>query len=74
MFLRRYHRTKHGKTHTYYALVESVRTEAGFDDVHDGVPPELQAIGTTAKLMSPRHDVIAARRTVANMRWSSARR
>jgi transposase len=29
MFLRRYHCTKNGKTHTYYALVESVRTEAG---------------------------------------------
>jgi hypothetical protein len=29
MFLRRYSRTKNGKTHTYYALVESVRTEAG---------------------------------------------
>ena len=29
MFLRRYQRTKQGKTHTYYALVESVRTEAG---------------------------------------------
>jgi transposase len=29
MFLRRYHRTKDGKTHTYYALVESFRTEAG---------------------------------------------
>jgi transposase len=29
MFLRRYHRTKDGKTHTYYALVESLRTEAG---------------------------------------------
>lgn len=29
MFLRRYERTKSGKTHTYYALVESVRTEAG---------------------------------------------
>ena len=29
MFLRRHTRTKHGKTHTYYALVESVRTEAG---------------------------------------------
>jgi transposase len=29
MFLRGYHRTKDGKTHTYYALVESVRTEAG---------------------------------------------
>ena len=29
MFLRRYHRTKDGKTHTYFALVESVRTEAG---------------------------------------------
>ena len=29
MFLRRYPRTKDGKTHTYYALVESVRTEAG---------------------------------------------
>jgi hypothetical protein len=29
MFLRRYTRTKNGKTHTYYALVESVRTEAG---------------------------------------------
>ena len=26
---RRYRRTKHGKTHTYYALVESIRTEAG---------------------------------------------
>src|ERR1700739_248888 len=29
MFLRRYTRTKDGKTHTYYALVESVRTPAG---------------------------------------------
>ena len=29
MFLRRYRRTKDGKTHTYYALVESVRTESG---------------------------------------------
>ena len=29
MFLRRYTRTKDGKTHTYYALVESVRTDAG---------------------------------------------
>jgi transposase len=29
MFLRRYSRTKDGKTHTYYALVESVRTAAG---------------------------------------------
>lgn len=29
MFLRRYNRTKNGKSHTYYALVESVRTEAG---------------------------------------------
>jgi transposase len=29
MFLRRYSRTKDGKTHIYYALVESVRTEAG---------------------------------------------
>jgi transposase len=29
MFLRRYHRSKDGKTHTYYALVESIRTEAG---------------------------------------------
>src|SRR5437016_13163094 len=29
MFLRRYQRTKNGKTHTYYALVESVRTDAG---------------------------------------------
>src|SRR5580692_11843706 len=29
MFLRRYTRTKDGKKHTYYALVESVRTEAG---------------------------------------------
>jgi transposase len=29
MFLRRYQRTKNGKQHTYYALVESVRTEAG---------------------------------------------
>jgi transposase len=29
MFLRRYSRTKDGKTHTYYALVESVRTNAG---------------------------------------------
>jgi Transposase DDE domain/Domain of unknown function (DUF4277) len=29
VFLRRYTRTKDGKTHTYYALVESVRTEAG---------------------------------------------
>src|SRR5271155_5085048 len=29
MFLRRYTRNKDGKTHTYYALVESFRTEAG---------------------------------------------
>jgi transposase len=29
MFLRRYTRTKAGKTHTYFALVESVRTEVG---------------------------------------------
>ena len=29
MFLRRYQRTKQGKTHIYYALVESVRTAAG---------------------------------------------
>ena len=29
MFLRRYQRNKQGKTHTYYALVESVRTDAG---------------------------------------------
>src|SRR5271156_825078 len=29
MFLRRYRRTKNGKTHTYFAVVESMRTEAG---------------------------------------------
>lgn len=29
MFLRRYRRTKNGKQHFYYALVESVRTDAG---------------------------------------------
>jgi Transposase DDE domain len=29
MFLRRYRRTKDGKTHNYYALVESARTESG---------------------------------------------
>jgi hypothetical protein len=29
MFLRRYTRTKNGKRHVYFALVESVRTEAG---------------------------------------------
>lgn len=29
MYLRRYTRNKNGSTHTYYALVESVRTEAG---------------------------------------------
>ena len=29
MFLRRYTRNKDGKAHTYYALVESLRTEAG---------------------------------------------
>jgi transposase len=29
MFLRRYNRNKDGKSHTYYALVESVRTDAG---------------------------------------------
>src|SRR5712692_4344117 len=29
MFLRSYHKTKDGKQHTYYALVESVRTDAG---------------------------------------------
>jgi hypothetical protein len=29
MFLRRYHRTRNGNSRTYYALVESVRTDAG---------------------------------------------
>ena len=29
MFLRRYTRTKNGKRHVYFALVESVRTAAG---------------------------------------------
>jgi transposase len=29
MFLRRYRRSKDGKVHTYFALVESVRTDAG---------------------------------------------
>jgi hypothetical protein len=29
MFLRRYTRTKNGKQHVYFALVESVRTDAG---------------------------------------------
>jgi hypothetical protein len=29
MFLRRYTKTKDGKQHTYHALVESVRTDAG---------------------------------------------
>jgi hypothetical protein len=29
MFLRRYSRTKNGKRHVYFALVESIRTEAG---------------------------------------------
>ena len=29
MFLRQYHRTKDGKRHTYFALVESQRTERG---------------------------------------------
>ena len=29
MFLRRHRRTKDGKTLTYFALVESVRTDAG---------------------------------------------
>lgn len=29
MFLRRYRRTKNGKTHTYFAVVESLRTAAG---------------------------------------------
>ena len=29
MFLRRYVRTKAGKKHTYFALVESVRTDTG---------------------------------------------
>jgi hypothetical protein len=29
MFLRRYRRTKNGKTHVYFALVESIRTAAG---------------------------------------------
>ena len=29
MFLCRFTRTKDGKTHTYYAIVASVRTEAG---------------------------------------------
>lgn len=29
MFLRRYRRNKDGKIHTYFALVESVRTDAG---------------------------------------------
>ena len=29
MFLRRYERRKHGKRHTYWALVESIRTARG---------------------------------------------
>jgi hypothetical protein len=29
MFLRRYQRTKDGKTHSYFALIESVRTGRG---------------------------------------------
>ena len=29
MFLRRYSRTKNGKTHVYFALVQSTRTNAG---------------------------------------------
>ena len=29
LFLRRYRRTKDGKVHTYFALVESIRTDAG---------------------------------------------
>src|SRR5437763_481417 len=29
MFLRRYRRTKNGKHHAYFALVESIRTDAG---------------------------------------------
>ena len=29
MFLRRYQRSQNGKSHTYYAIVESVRTQAG---------------------------------------------
>ncbi len=29
MFLRKYHRTKDGKRHTYFGLVESARTERG---------------------------------------------
>jgi hypothetical protein len=29
MFLREYHRTKDGKRHTYFALVESQQTERG---------------------------------------------
>ncbi|GEM_PF-5335523 len=29
MFLRRYTRTKNGKQHVYFALVESTRTDAG---------------------------------------------
>ena len=32
MFLRRHRRTKNGKTHIYYALLESVRTEASVRD------------------------------------------
>jgi hypothetical protein len=34
MFLRRYTRTKEGKQHVYYALVESIRTDDDPDAVH----------------------------------------
>ena len=43
MFLRRYVRTKAGKQHTYFALVESVRTEAGPRQHLVAYPSELNA-------------------------------
>ena len=47
MFLRRYTRTKDGKAHTYYGLVESVRTAAG---------PRQQVSPTSANSTMIRND------------------
>jgi len=45
MFLRRYQRTKQGKTHFYYALVESVRTAPPVNFLLAGGPRVSSDVG-----------------------------
>src|SRR5215468_6863885 len=69
MFLRRYSRTKEGKTHTYYALVESVRTEAG---------PRQHVVAYLGELnddqVSAPDDPDVVRIRLGSVGWTNARR